>query len=515
MSLVRLPLIFLCLAIGALQLPFAGCSGGKWTQQKTASTLGAVKQTFVDKYDGLREKIVHTHITPHQWQPVNNSQVVPFLDSVGMCTAMTHIIQAQKKHSGGILFIGDDIGAHATVKLASALNPRASSLGCSYRACLYSICGKEVVTKLSYLSLKKFMHDSCIHTDGNKNHCDESFFAATMANYDVIIFGMSPVVAKIHAANAGNDVPHDVQSIANWMNQNFTSVLKADSAQGVSLFLYQTAWPTELYCATGESGPRKKEQYMQLQAQEEFLWNALSTGPFSTVKGMTMQRIDLSDAVAAREELFLHDSSNTGGKRSRCEQYTGNSDAIQLLLNTVYGAILDRVHPLAFPRINHAALQAEEEDYTKAVQRVALTEVSVLNYLSAQHSIQVARQKGWRLPQDTAVTLTLTDIRYEEHFAYWYHSRRKYGVEGIMIAMDNATCSHLEQHYRDFLYLCMHVPETMRIMAPPHKQTTFVGMGKIIYPLLFLAELNMSVIFSEMDVFWRDNPYPFFAQVSR
>ena len=504
--------VVLYLVVAVSQLHVSESSGGKWIQQEPTSTKGAIDQKILDKHHSLREHIIHTHNSPHRWQPSNSSYVVPFLDKVGICTVTNHILQSQKKHSGGILFIGDDTENIATVRLASVLEPHMTSLSCSNKACTYSVCGKDVVTKLSYVSMKKFMHDSCIHSDVHKNqHCDDRLFAATMSNYDIIVFGMSPVVAKIHAANSTNDIAHEVRAIANWMNNNFTSVVQADGVQGTTLFLYQTAWPTETYCATGESGPRKKERYQQLQTHDQFLWNALSTGALSKMKSLTLQRIDLSEVVAAREELYLRDSSNSGSKRSHCEQYTGRSDSIQLLLNTVYGAILDHVHPHTFPRAVSGFLT--KEDYTQAIQRVALTEVSVLNYLTALHTIQAARNKGWRLPQDTAVTLTLTDIRYYEHFPFWYHSRRQYGVEGIMIGMDNETCTHLVEHYQDFLYLCMHVPETMR-MAPPYKQTVFVGVGKIIYPLLFLVEHNMSVIFSEMDVFWKNNPFPFFAQVS-
>jgi len=415
-------------------------------------------------------------------------------------------MEAKRSHTGGILFIGDNAEALASIALASSvLNPNQTSVVCTSKMCTYAVCGAERFVKISFISLKRFVHQACINEE-----CDSSLFASFIAQYNTIVFGMGDTLARMYSANVLIDAVQEVQAIGDWFNRHLATTLNATThaPKATALFMYQSVLPTDMYCTHRKSNAQEHLQYQDVQQHDRRLWEMLSAGPIGAVKGLTTRRIDISEAMIAREELFMKEQTD---QHARCEFLTRQSDTVQLLLNTIYHTLLEHVTPASFPKVT---APRTEDAYSKTIQRVALEEMSVLNYIAAQRSTEAARSAGWVLPQTTAVTLTLTDMRYAEHFPYWYQSRRLFGVEGIIVAMDASTCVHLEENFDGFLHLCMHTPETTK-RAPPHKTSTLVAVGKIVFPLLFLAEYNMSVIFSEMDVFWRSSPYPFFAQESR
>ena len=248
--------------------------------------------------------------------------------------------------------------------------------------------------------------------------------------------------------------------------------------------------------------------------------------------GISVIPIDVSHAAVNREEIWRRDPRSAflhGEDALSCEFMRLPSDTAMLVINAVYSKVLELIIPVGFPlSAVHVTIDSNDTS-DRAIQRVALNELAVVNYLYAARRIDHAiTSNKWAVPNSNssesggapaaAVTLTLTDVSYAEAIPYWYHSKRYLfaGVEGVMVAMDTATCKHLteldavrQQHY---LFICMYSPPTLRA-APPHKMSTMVALGKALYPALFMNRYNVSVIFSEMDVFWRSNPLPFLTQV--
>lgn len=445
------------------------------------------------------------------WHPQDPALVSPVLDAKGTCYSLHYLSRRKHAHNGGIIFIGDEVSARVSATLASSLNARNTTQSCSqFNSCQHHICGKNDSIQLHYLSSRAFMRGACLGAASSSRvgACSTSALVSKMASADVIVFGMGHHLSQLHNTEGAARTEAESERIARWMHEIY-----APAVNSSTLFVFQSLLPYDKYCdPRNRSDEALHQTFLRLsESVDHRLYRQLQDGALRQHPLVNLTRVDAAGAMFVREELHRSNFLEfTEADRSNCELRSAQSDTIMLLLSHIYDALLAHVTPTAFPPI----VAFETEDYNRAMQRVALHELNVVNYLLAQMNLDDAeRLRHWHLPRETAVTLSITDIRYAEAIPYWYHSRRLYQVEGVIVAMDSETCAHLRTNFPTYMALCMHIPHTMSV-APPHKLNTIVATAKIIYPLLFMVEYNMSVIFSEMDIFWKGNPYPFLTHVS-
>jgi hypothetical protein len=446
------------------------------------------------------------------WQPQNVSDVRPVFDKRGFCSGVHHLMRSKGKSQGSIVFVGDDeVTARTSLSAAALLYAHETDAQCSRAGrCTHSICGKERKATLQFISTKDFIRSACLHTEGTPQPpcVSSAALTNTLLAADVILFNFGAHLATVHAQGGVSRLESEITFIADWINDNY-----AVHVNTTALVMYQSMLPEAKYCGVhaNKTDEQLHTQFLHLQRYDANLYNRLVTGKVGRHPQITLEQIDIAGAVFAREELQRSAATSFSEIESGlCELLTLYSDSVLLLLSHIYGALLQHITPAIFPKVS---LVQEGEDYDHAMQRVSLQELTIVNYIRAKWELTDAIATGWKLPSDKAVTLSITDIRYNEAFAYWYFSRRMYAVEGIMIAMDAMTCDHLKATYPTYLSLCMHIPYTMSV-APPHKLNTIVAAGKIVYPLLFLAEYRIPVIFSEMDIFWKSDPFPYLNHVS-
>jgi hypothetical protein len=510
----------------------------------------------------------------YEWRPLNGSYVQPIVDPLGFCLSLNHLRVQSGKEFGGVLIIGDELASLASITLASYLKVKHTEGGCSgAKTCTHSICTKDMNLKLTFMHYDQFLVDSCIHDAiSNKvnSNCKVAPFLKFLENFNVVMFGLG----SSSILHPDFNLRQDAEVIATWFKETYSEHIAKLSTHSAAaqphglaathLVVHYSPLP-DYYCSAAEAqrfGIRKirtLNSYMRIVGEDDNLWelfegkgtdsgngtdamvdkdSATGSGGASANKFVVFRRADISTIASAREELKKTASTSSTpqqqGQQKHCEILSLPSDSTLLLLNTLYGHLLDVATPAEFPVTTPKGYSAHPESHDVALQRVALRELAVLNYINALRKVDSAVAAGWSTSMglrpssssssassassssgggsSAAVTLTLSDIRYSEAFAYWYQSKRDYGVEGVMIAMDMETCNYVSEHFHHFLFLCMYTPMTFHC-APPHKQSTLVGIGKVIYPALFLHRYNMQVIFSEMDVFWKGNPLPYLDQV--
>lgn len=109
-----------------------------------------------------------------------------------------------------------------------------------------------------------------------------------------------------------------------------------------------------------------------------------------------------------------------------------------------------------------------------------------------------------------AVAFTCSTIKYASIFQHWHNMVAHYGFKTSWnVAMDRAACAQLATD--NLPHLCMqpspgmeskYSNTTLHILSNIRYQVT---VGKIL-PALVLLERNATVLFSEMDVFWYQDP---------
>jgi hypothetical protein len=443
------------------------------------------------------------------WRPDIPSLISPVLDAKGTCIALHHLVRNKALKTGTVLFIGDEISARASATLSAALNAHGTSPSCSYLGtCQHNVCGKESAVQVQFMSSKAFMKGACLTKGATSAQCSSADTLGTLAGADVVVFGLGHYLSTVYTQEGGARSEGEAAKVAQWMHETYAPAVNTST-----LLVFQSIIPFDKFCdPRNQTDEALHHSFLRfVDTVDQHLYQQLQTGALAQHPHLKLTQMNIAGAVFAREELHRSNFVEfTEADRHNCELRSALSDSIMLLLSQLYGALLQHVTPAPFPPI----VPFEVEDHGRAMQRVALHELNIINYLHAKMRLDDAvAHQGWHLPADTAVTLSITDIRYAEAIPYWYYSRRNYNVEGVIVAMDAATCDHLRTNFPTYLALCMHIPHTLTF-APPHKLNTIVATGKIIYPLLFMFEYNMSVIFSEMDIFWKGNPYPYLTHVS-
>ena len=490
---------------------------GEWVEHPGRKKFHPTISNYLVKgygFNKISEGIDSADLEDVNWKPSQGSDVTPVLDPKAICFALRHLTRIKMKSSGGILLIGDDIAARVSMTAAAALFSYNTSTSCSHRAeCSHLICGKDIITNIKFISTKEFIQRSCLNLQSSdvSSDCSKSNFISTLLEYDAVMFGFGSYFSLLHTQGSSEELEKSLISLSDWFNNDYLPSLSTEKS---TLIMYQSVLPSDKYCdtASNKSDEQLHQQFLHIQHYDDKFFTTLQDGSMGHTEHIVLNRIDIAGAVFAREEVHRYSlPSFTEATRGHCELHTLPSDSIILLLSHIYSNLLQYIQPSSFPKIPTPLV---DEEYERAIQRIALSELNTINYLRAYWHIEDMRiKKGWILPTETAITLSITDIRYAEAFAYWFYSRRLYGIEGIMVAMDSETCDYIRAHYPTYMVLCMHIPLTLSI-APPHKLNTIVAAGKVIYPLLFLVEYNMSVIFSEMDIFWKANPFPFLNDVS-
>lgn len=155
------------------------------------------------------------------------------------------------------------------------------------------------------------------------------------------------------------------------------------------------------------------------------------------------------------------------------------------------------------------------ELYHSALHRAAAFELSVVNFLHGRKKLQEIfslkklaskpdRRVGLKDHSHIAV-LSMANIAYSDAFESFYNVTSINNKRSFIIAIDLMTCDYLNN--RNMPHLCVlqtvSGERAFHSVAPPIMFT--VGLSKIWFPLVF-ASLNISCIFSEMDIFWQHDP---------
>ncbi len=106
----------------------------------------------------------------------------------------------------------------------------------------------------------------------------------------------------------------------------------------------------------------------------------------------------------------------------------------------------------------------------------------------------------------THAVLTLTDAHYAAGFDNWARMTARQNSVGVVVALDSRACAAVAPLPRT---LCM-PPFLEYFPYRPPSTTLLVALAKILAPAAFL-EQNVSVLFSEMDVFWQHDPFNLLA----
>ena len=142
-----------------------------------------------------------------------------------------------------------------------------------------------------------------------------------------------------------------------------------------------------------------------------------------------------------------------------------------------------------------------ETDFSSAV-----LDMFALNLLHVEHSIEMEKART----ECKKVVLTLSDLAYKDGFANWYAMvDQPRGCALIVSLGDGPTCAYLRE--QEFPSICMQIPKSLASFysfkgsySNSFQSRFAVGLAKIIYPLIFLAN-HRDVLISEMDVFWKSN----------
>ena len=90
-------------------------------------------------------------------------------------------------------------------------------------------------------------------------------------------------------------------------------------------------------------------------------------------------------------------------------------------------------------------------------------------------------------------------MAYSNGFEEWLRMTSSPNSTSCIIAMDDQTCVYLMQHHLN--HLCTPLFDRNRTAG-----LIRVGIIKVLAPIFFLEKFNMSLIISEMDVFWATDP---------
>jgi hypothetical protein len=164
------------------------------------------------------------------------------------------------------------------------------------------------------------------------------------------------------------------------------------------------------------------------------------------------------------------------------------------------------------------------------LEAIAATEIYEENYLRWTKDLHaLLHSPGYE--DTTHITITITDMGYQAIFQHWFHmvqqpppADKSIHNRGVIVALDTPTCEYLRNnnaffknppsslshnstsYFTSHQIWCMTFQEKHKKAMDGYMTNDFlISMAKMISPR-FVIEANLSVIISEMDIFWNLNP---------